>query len=56
MHFRATRKASFSYFPKVAVDHRGVTSYHLLEFSWVMLQDSVQAPCNIYEGALCAKK
>ena len=29
---------------------------YLLEFLWVILHYSVQAVCNIYDGALCNKK
>ena len=42
MYFRACRRVSFSYFPKIALDHRGAPQ-HLLKFSWIMIQYSVEA-------------
>ena len=39
----------------VALDYEGAPWY-LLEFSWIMLQYSVQTLCNILDEALCDKK
>ena len=37
---------SFSYFPKVALDH-GECPQCVLEILWIMLQYSIQVLCNI---------
>ena len=47
--FRASRRVSFSNFPRVALDHRGKRDapQYILEFLWIMLQYSNQALCDL---------
>ena len=44
--FKGSRTVSFSYFPKVALDH-GECPQCVLEILWIMLQYSIQVLCNI---------
>ena len=44
--FRASKRVSFSYFPKVALNH-GRCPWYLLEFLWIMSQYLIQALCNV---------
>ena len=45
--FKASRRVSFSHFPKVVLDHVGDDPGYLLEFLWIVLQYSIQAQCKI---------
>ena len=44
--FKGFRTVSFSYFPKVALDH-GECPQCILKILWIMLQYSIQVLCNI---------
>ena len=45
--FKASRRVSFSHFPKVVLDHVGDDPGYLLEFLWIVLQYSIQAQCKV---------
>ena len=44
----------FNIFPSLY--SHGSAPWYLLEFLWIMLQNSVQALCNIKDGAFCDNK